>query len=514
MMTEKRSGSSLYGKPSNRCFTERESERDTFGVYRHYEMLSTGKSIPVSKAMDRYEGLSCLSTDRWSESSAKTDLPWQFGPGNALDFDSQYITVEESSLSFFQDVAVVDSKKTSEVELEWQWIMDQQQANRCEWFPSTKVKDTNTEEDAVDSSDKDTKEGVKVETESSTTSSLFSGSKTEGSSDAGTSKSSKVSGNLSVELNAAKSSQKDGAVWRTADSKELAALVSQKGHGYLENCDLPPSQSSLTWKGPLARCDFNPSKAMKSGASSSADKVLQTSVPRGQELTSLENRSLPSSPFIKGFSGSTQLCEHLPNTSQPQPIPSSLAQPSAVKSSDDQTLSWKTRSGRHVGVTKRGFEALGEALCHSQTRARQAEKLAAQALQEREKLAQLLFRESWTARTYKQWVQTLELENMWLKMCSENDMEVWMGNEFSDPSNASEPIVINPYKHVRKRVSRKKMQQHFPTSWQGRHHKHGCVPENNVWLRCTIGLAFALGLSFAGAGLMIGWSMGWILLAC
>ena len=36
--------------------------------------------------------------------------------------------------------------------------------------------------------------------------------------------------------------------------------------------------------------------------------------------------------------------------------------------------------------------------------------------------------------------------------------------------------------------------------------------ENNALVRCTIGLAFALGLSFAGAGLMIGWSMGWILL--
>lgn len=30
---------------------------------------------------------------------------------------------------------------------------------------------------------------------------------------------------------------------------------------------------------------------------------------------------------------------------------------------------------------------------------------------------------------------------------------------------------------------------------------------------CTLGFAFALGLSLAGAGLMLGWSMGRILLA-
>lgn len=511
-MTEKRSGSNLHGKPTNKLFPDRESESDTLGIYRHYEMLSSGKSIPVSKAMDRFEGLSCLSGDIWSESSAKTDLPWQFGPGIPLDFDSQYITVEESALSEFQDVAgMKDFKKSSDVELEWQWIMDQQQANRCEWCPSTRGKDTHTKEDAIDASDKDVKEGSRAGSESSTASSLFSGSKTEGSSDAGTSKSSKVSGILSAELNLTKLSQKDSSGWRTADSKELAALVSQKSHGYLENCDLPPSQSSLTWKGPLARCNFNPSKAMKSGTSSSADKALQTSALHGREQGS---RSLPSSPFVVGMSGSTQLGVDLPSTSKPLPIPSTLAPLSSLKSSDEHSLSWRTRSGKHVGVSKHGFEALGEALCHSQTRARQAEKLASQALQEREKLAQLLFRESWTARTYKQWVQTLELENMWLKMCSsEIDMDFWVSDGFRRSLNASEQLVINPYRHVRKRASQRKMLYPFSTPLQGKHRRHGCPPDKSAWLRCTIGLAFALGLSFAGAGLMIGWSMGWILLA-
>lgn len=502
-MTDNKSDSNLYGIPSNRY--DQETDADTFSIYRHYQMLSGGKPVLVSKAMDKCEGLSCLSGEPWSDLSVKPDLPWQFGPGSPLDVDSQYITVEEPSAPGMGDLK--DSKKSSESELEWQWILDQQQTYKSEWFCSNKFEDTNTTDDPGDASDKE--ESSKADIDSSTTtSSLFSGSKTEGSSDVGTSNSSKVSGNLSVELNAAKASHRDGAVWRTADSKELAALVSQKGHGYLENCDLPSSQSSLSWKGPLASYDVTSMKDMKSGASS-ADKVYLASLLRRHEPA--ENRSLPSSPLIMGSSVSTQPLEHSPSVSEPQPIPSTLPRPSTLKSSEDQTTTtWKMRGGRHVGVTKHGFEALGEALCHSQTRARQAEKLAAQALQEREKLARLLFRESWTARTYKQWVQTLELENTWLKMCSGSDMEVWMGKELSDISSTAEQIVISPWKPIGKRSSRKKMHHHL---WEGKHHKQGSVPESGVWLRCTIGLAFALGLSFAGAGLMIGWSMGWILLS-
>ncbi|KAH7416076.1 hypothetical protein KP509_14G074000 [Ceratopteris richardii] len=159
---------------------------------------------------------------------------------------------------------------------------------------------------------------------------------------------------------------------------------------------------------------------------------------------------------------------------------------------------------------KHELEALGEALCHSQTRAREAEKMANKVLQEREKLTGLLFRESWTAHTYKQWVQTLEMENLLLKMSYGSDME-WLGSELSDICSLC-GINVNPLKHPRKNVSQV-MGHNFSRDWVGNHRKHGCASESSVWLRCTIGLAFALGLSFAGAGLVIGWSMGWILLS-
>ncbi|MCO5575351.1 hypothetical protein L7F22_029151 [Adiantum nelumboides] len=54
-------------------------------------------------------------------------------------------------------------------------------------------------------------------------------------------------------------------------------------------------------------------------------------------------------------------------------------------------------------------EKLGEALCHSQTRARNAEKLVSDIVIEKEKLAKLLFKEANTCRTYKERAQLSQL---------------------------------------------------------------------------------------------------------
>ncbi|KAH7416074.1 hypothetical protein KP509_14G074000 [Ceratopteris richardii] len=421
-----------------------------------------------------------------------SDLPWQFGPGSPLDVDLRYVTVGESPISSLGDSAILKgSKKSLESELEWQWIIDQQQTCKCEWFSSNKFENNHTRDGPGSATVKE--DGLRIETDSST-SSLFSGSRTEGSSDAGTSKLS----TLSVEINAVKQSHRDVAEWRTANSKELAALVSQKGQTYLENCDLPSSQSSLSWKGPLSSCNLTSSKDIAS-FSSPADRASLTSMLSRQEST------FTGKPASTGSCGLQHTLEHCPCVSQPQPVHCSLPWSSAYRRSEDQ-VAWKMRNRAH----KHELEALGEALCHSQTRAREAEKMANKVLQEREKLTGLLFRESWTAHTYKQWVQTLEMENLLLKMSYGSDME-WLGSELSDICSLC-GINVNPLKHPRKNVSQV-MGHNFSRDWVGNHRKHGCASESSVWLRCTIGLAFALGLSFAGAGLVIGWSMGWILLS-
>ena len=150
-------------------------------------------------------------------------------------------------------------------------------------------------------------------------------------------------------------------------------------------------------------------------------------------------------------------------------------------------------SAEHGATSKRVYKALGEALCHSQTRARQAEKVASQALYDKEKIINILFREAWVSHTYKQWVKTLEFENMWLKMCSQSHSSTWMKKKFRHPYD--DEVSNNP----NNRRNQEKKNKYRRTS--------------DGFLGYTIGIAFALGLSFASTGLLIGWSMGWILLA-
>ncbi|KAI5068641.1 hypothetical protein GOP47_0016986 [Adiantum capillus-veneris] len=125
-------------------------------------------------------------------------------------------------------------------------------------------------------------------------------------------------------------------------------------------------------------------------------------------------------------------------------------------------------------------EKLGEALCHSQTRARNAEKLAIDVLVEKENLSKLLFREANTCRTYKERAQLLELENTWLKTHRDE--------------HATE--VVPAYCDVSELSAHCKFYQKGMS-------KGGCSS-----LLGTVGLAFALGLSCASAGFMIGCCMG------
>lgn len=65
---------------------------------------------------------------------------------------------------------------------------------------------------------------------------------------------------------------------------------------------------------------------------------------------------------------------------------------------------------------------------------------------------------------------------------------------------------------------RRQMSDPFPLLWPAEKDKAGSFVMTReggteMIMSCTLSFAFALGLSLAGAGLMLGWSMGWILLA-
>ncbi|GBG75017.1 hypothetical protein CBR_g19532 [Chara braunii] len=73
-----------------------------------------------------------------------------------------------------------------------------------------------------------------------------------------------------------------------------------------------------------------------------------------------------------------------------------------------------SRSARHAD----GAVLLGEALCRSQTRAREAEFVAEAVLIENQRLRQFVFREASRSYTHRLWVNILEVENDSLKMRS------------------------------------------------------------------------------------------------
>lgn len=119
-----------------------------------------------------------------------------------------------------------------------------------------------------------------------------------------------------------------------------------------------------------------------------------------------------------------------------------------------------------------------EALCHSQTRAREAEKAAQQAYDEKEHILSLFFRQASQLFAYKQWFHMLQLENLCLQL-----------------RNKNQPLLnIFPAKQLKKsrgRTVKKKS-------------------SNRRWGIGQCVVAFAVSLSLAGAGLLLGWTMGWM----
>ncbi|CAH8383798.1 unnamed protein product [Eruca vesicaria subsp. sativa] len=111
-----------------------------------------------------------------------------------------------------------------------------------------------------------------------------------------------------------------------------------------------------------------------------------------------------------------------------------------------------------------------EALRCSQTRAREAENMAKEEYEEKEKLVKLLFKQDSELFAYKQWLQLLQLEALYLQIKSK------------ESENNKEPPVSIPWSNSK-----------------GRKRSKG----NGL-----VGLA--LGMSLVGAGLLLGWTVGWM----
>lgn len=137
---------------------------------------------------------------------------------------------------------------------------------------------------------------------------------------------------------------------------------------------------------------------------------------------------------------------------------------------------------------------LMEALCHSQTRAREAEKAAKQAYSEKEHIVTLFFRQASLLFAYKQWFQLLQLETLCIQF-RKNDQQIStlfpLVLPWTTSGNESKPQKNFLDKGAKDKRGEKRHQ-----------------PEHDM---TKYAVAFALGLSLVGAGLLLGWTVGWML---
>ncbi|KAH0913721.1 hypothetical protein HID58_037042, partial [Brassica napus] len=115
-----------------------------------------------------------------------------------------------------------------------------------------------------------------------------------------------------------------------------------------------------------------------------------------------------------------------------------------------------------------------EALRHSQTRAREAEEAAKEACAEKDRLITVLMRQASQILAYKQWIKLLEMEALYLHMEEVGEQEQIEGM------------------NLKKRKQRGKK-------------KNKKMGEIGRYV-----MAFALGFSLIGAGLLVGWTVGWL----
>ncbi|GFY93508.1 hypothetical protein Acr_08g0019040 [Actinidia rufa] len=184
--------------------------------------------------------------------------------------------------------------------------------------------------------------------------------------------------------------------WRVADRYDLAFLVAQRSLDLIENCDLPRPQNTHFKKDPYA-CLGNFDR----------DGILPSSkdlkAPTGSNPTvKIQGNLTLGSSIMKQRVSSEEQAQY----------------GSDKQNSDAPTHKAMTETQNSDGDP--GKAQLLEALCHSQTRAREAEKAAKQAYAEKEHILKLFFRQASHLFAYKQWFQLLQLENLYFQIKNNN----------------------------------------------------------------------------------------------
>ncbi|KAK9085571.1 hypothetical protein Sjap_025982 [Stephania japonica] len=198
-------------------------------------------------------------------------------------------------------------------------------------------------------------------------------------------------------------SEKTEPWWRAVDKDDLAYLVAQKSLDHIENCDLPPPQNMNVIRSPFS-C-FECFEKDKNFLHLSLDREVSTGYYSRSCLTcSKENGKRWSHSEQRPFPYGTEK----PFSLKPIRSASSTYSHSSTNNDPPETV--------HTSGSEPSKAELLEALRHSQTRAREAEKAAQQAYNEKEHIIKLFFRQASHLFAYKQWLQILQLETLCLQL--------------------------------------------------------------------------------------------------
>ncbi|CAN6217429.1 unnamed protein product [Urochloa humidicola] len=257
--------------------------------------------------------------------------------------------------------------------------------------------------------------------------------------------------------------------WQVADVDGLASLVAERAMESIVNNDLP--------------------------------KPTQTVRVHGAELNSPGNKVDYELPL-------------LPSGKEPDPVHDTMTCSYSVSSTTNEMNSsdvggWEQQRRNNVpGGTQDSYSStnstpgskpayqnaaerakLLDALRHSQTRAREAEIAAKKAYDEKEHVIKLLFRQASHLFACKQWLKMLQLENICLQLRLKEHQIATMFPEF-------------PWMTVKEKVA--PGQEHKDEA-----RKRGRKPNRKGGLHNAV--AFAVGVGIVGAGLLLGWTLGWLL---
>ncbi|XP_006659382.1 uncharacterized protein LOC102700820 [Oryza brachyantha] len=260
--------------------------------------------------------------------------------------------------------------------------------------------------------------------------------------------------------------------WQITDENELALLVAEKAMQTIENCDLPRPSHTIRVQGAESRSHEN--MGTYRGVSRPAGTV---SYPDPGQCEHIEcSYSTASTDELELTNGGVW-----------------QQRETNVRHSDAQDFSRginaEPQSNRMYQNPAERAQLL-EALCHSQTRAREAEMAGKKAQSEKDDIIKLLFRQASHLFACKQWLKMLQLENICLRLIHKEHQIATI-------------IPGVPWMTLKKKTTPDQERESGARN-KGRKQKNGGGGFFDAIL-------LAVGFGIAGAGLLLGWTFGWLL---